>query len=229
MSIKNLHKNEKSFLAFDSTFLKIKQALDMKGASYAKIAEKMGIERQSLRAYKEKGYFPASRIVKFCLTYKLPIENFMSSGEKTEAPIGTTQNGDFAYIPAVRGKIGAGGGLEPDNAVEMKIAFRKDWVTRHGDPGKMSLIRVQGDSMEPTLQSGDWVLIDHQRNYIDMHGGIYAVAVNGVVIIKRVQMNARTKKMKVISDNKDYEPIEFEETEITVNGKMIWFCREVER
>ncbi len=49
----------------------------------------------------------------------------------------------------------------------------------------MSLIRVIGDSMEPTLGSGDIVLIDHSpRNYVDPHGGIDAIVVREEIMLK---------------------------------------------
>jgi phage repressor protein C with HTH and peptisase S24 domain len=83
--------------------------------------------------------------------------------------------GVFIFISQVSGHISAGGGLIPDNMVEMRIAFRRDWIQRKGSPENMSLIRVAGDSMEPTLHSGDIVLIDHSRDYVDPHGGIYAI------------------------------------------------------
>jgi len=50
-------------------------------------------------------------------------------------------------IPQVAGRISAGGGLEPDNTIELKMAFRKDWVDRKGNPHDMNIIRVQGGSM----------------------------------------------------------------------------------
>ncbi len=59
-----------------------------------------------------------------------------------------------------------------DNTVEMQIAFRRDWIHQKGCPQKMSLIRVIGVSMKPTLESGGIVLIDHGRDYVDPHGGI---------------------------------------------------------
>jgi len=54
---------------------------------------------------------------------------------------------EFVYIPQVAGRISAGGGLEPDNTIELKMAFRKDWVDRKGNPHDMNIIRVQGGSM----------------------------------------------------------------------------------
>ena len=137
--------------------------------------------------------------------------------------------GDFVFISQVSGRIGAGGGLVPDNTIEMRIAFRRDWIQRKGSPKNMSLIRVAGDSMEPTLQSGDVVLIDHSRDYVDPHGGIYAIVMEDEIVLKRLQVLYPTRKIKVISDNSRYQPSEIEPDQIKINGKVIWFGRELER
>ncbi len=142
-----------------------------------------------------------------------------------------TEGEEFVYVPVVRGEIAAGAGLVPDNTVEIRIAFRADWIRRHGDPRKMSLIRVSGDSMEPTLYSGDLVLVDHDRNYLDPAGGLYAITMRDedLIMVKRLQLLWNQKKVKIISDNQRYEPLIVKPEEIIINGKVIWFCREIER
>ncbi len=136
---------------------------------------------------------------------------------------------NYVFVPQVSGAISAGGGLVPDNVVELKIAFRKDWIDRRGDPRNMALIRVSGDSMEPTLRSGDLALVDHSRNYVDPQGGIYAIAIDHTIMIKRIQVLHPSKKIKVISDNGLYESFETDLERLRINGKVIWFGREIER
>lgn len=138
-------------------------------------------------------------------------------------------NSEFCFIPQVRGEIGAGGGLVPDNTVELKVAFRRDWISRKGNPDGMSIIRVSGDSMEPTLLSGDLVLVDHGRNYMDPQGGIYALAIDNQIMIKRLQPVQTTGWIRIISDNPRYETYEADPEKVRVNGKVIWFGRELER
>jgi phage repressor protein C with HTH and peptisase S24 domain len=136
---------------------------------------------------------------------------------------------EFITVPQVTGKISAGGGLVPDNTVEMRIAFRKDWIQGKGEPKNMSLIRVRGDSMEPTLRSGDIVLVDHSRNYVDPHGGIYAVALQEDIMLKRLQAIYPSNRIRIISDNSKYDPTEVDPDNLKINGKVIWFGRELER
>lgn len=137
---------------------------------------------------------------------------------------------DFVLIRQVNGKISAGNGFLPDDSVDIQAAFRKDWIKRKGGkPDRMSLIKVDGDSMEPTLLSGDLVLVDHSRNTIASQGGIYAIAIDDEIMIKRVQPVFPDGKLRVISDNKQYDPFEIETGRVRVNGKVIWYARELER
>jgi len=138
---------------------------------------------------------------------------------------------DYILIPMVDGAISAGNGLAPIeySEIEIKLAFRKDWLQRKGDYRKMSLIRVEGDSMEPTLFSGDIVLVDGNKSYVDLNGGIYAIYVNDAIMIKRIQLLFNEKKLKIISDNSKYEPIVVSPDDIHVIGKIIWIGREIEK
>lgn len=136
---------------------------------------------------------------------------------------------DFVFVRQVNGKISAGGGTMPDNSIDVKAAFRRDWIKRKGGkPDRMSLIKVDGDSMEPTFLSGDLVLVDHGRNSVPSRGGIYAIAIDDEIMIKRVQPIS-PDKLLVISDNKQYPPFEIARDQVQINGKVIWYARELER
>ena len=119
--------------------------------------------------------------------------------------------------------------MVPYNNIEMRIAFKKDWIQKMGNPGNMSLIKVSGDSMEPTLMSGDLVLIDHNRNYISGQDGIYAITMNGAIMIKRIQIVDPSKILRIISDNDRYDPLDLPVDQVKINGKVIWFERDLER
>jgi phage repressor protein C with HTH and peptisase S24 domain len=151
--------------------------------------------------------------------------------KETTAYEGSEFGKNYVLIPMVSGKISAGKGLTPlqDFEVELKLAFRTDWIKRKEDHTKMSLIRVEGESMEPNLYSGDIVLVDGNRNFVDLHGGIYAIYVDDSIMIKRIQLIFNEKKLKIISDNTRYEPIIVSPDDIHVIGKVIWIGREIEK
>lgn len=136
---------------------------------------------------------------------------------------------DFVFINQVNGNISAGAGLEADNSIDVRMAFRRDYIKRKGRPDNMSLIKVSGDSMEPTLLDGDLVLVNHSRTTIAPQGGIYALAIDNEIMIKRVQLLLPERILRIISDNRQYEPMEIEPDQIRINGKVIWFARDLER
>lgn len=204
------------------------------------VALALGMSKGNFSSYKTRRAIPYRYLSIFCRQQRISLD-WLLTGEgkmkmEKEEPLMVAEKtaiygkeDNYIFIPHVSGKISAGGGLVPDNAVELRLAFRRDWIQRHGEPQNMSLIRVSGDSMEPTLYSGDIVLVDHNRNYIDPQGGIYAIAMDDVIMIKRLQVIYPLKKIRIISDNPKYEPLEAETEQIVVNGKVIWFGREIEK
>ena len=144
-----------------------------------------------------------------------------------EAQDASTHEDEFVTVPRFEHKISAGPGLIPINNVEIKIAFRRDWIKKKGDPNKMSIVRVSGDSMVPTLMPDDLVLVNHGHNHIDPQGGIYAIALDDHILIKRLQVVYPAGKIKIISDNNRYESIEVPFEQVKINGKVIWFGREI--
>ena len=65
------------------------------------------------------------------------------------------------------------------------LAFRSEWLDNHGITAEgCNAIEVPDESMEPTLQSGAWILVDHQR--IRRQGGeIFAVLVGKDLFVRR--------------------------------------------
>lgn len=137
---------------------------------------------------------------------------------------------DFVFIRQVNGHISAGGGLMPEESADFHCAFRRDWIKkRGGKPDSMSLIKVSGDSMEPTLFAGDLVLIDHSRTSVPHQGGIYAISIDHEIMIKRIQVLFPQNKLRILSDNTHYDPIEADPDQVKINGKVIWFGRDMEK
>jgi phage repressor protein C with HTH and peptisase S24 domain len=136
---------------------------------------------------------------------------------------------DFVLIPVVEGKISAGGGLVPDNTIELTIAFKREWIARKGDHRAMSIIRVRGDSMEPTLLDGDIILVNHGDKVVNVNGGIYAVAFRDEIMVKRIEVLFPEGKLKLISDNGRYSSYVADPQDVVINGKVIWYGRDLER
>jgi phage repressor protein C with HTH and peptisase S24 domain len=209
--------------------------------SDASVAEALKMKRSALYNHKVRGSIPYEHLSTYCGATGLSLDWLLygrgkagdTASEPERAAVITDgqclEGKGYAYVPLVTGEIGAGGGLEADNTIDMRLAFRADWLRRKGDPAKMSLIRVRGDSMEPTLYSGDLVLVDHNKTHVEMSGGIYAIQYNHGISIKRLRLDYATRRVQIVSDNAAKYPVmDAAEKDVIVNGKVIWYGRELE-
>jgi len=148
-----------------------------------------------------------------------------------EVPAGKEENIDVVMVPLVGARLAAGrGSLETDGDVLSYFSFRHDWLCRKGDPDKMVLMKVCGDSMEPDIRHGDMVLVDRGKSQIYGHA-IYAMGINEEIYIKQVEtLPGGTLVLR--SRNPEYDPIRVDlrgdlADSVRVIGRVIWCCREV--
>lgn len=94
--------------------------------------------------------------------------------------------------------------------------------------GETEIIFAQGDSMLPTIEGGDSLLVDHNRREI-YDGKIYCVRIEGQLYAKRLQ-KIPPHTIRVVSDNDKYRSFEINlEKEPTydfeVIGEIRWWGR----
>ena len=154
-----------------------------------------------------------------------------SSTSQASTPAGAAvPDLDLLCIPLVAASLSAGvGSLQTEADVLDYFAFRSDWLCRKGNPDKMVLMKVYGDSMEPEICHGDMALIDQSKQQIYPHT-IYAVGVNEEIYIKQIE-TLPGHRMLLRSLNERYEPIEVDlrgdmAESVRIIGKVIWWCRE---
>ena len=88
-------------------------------------------------------------------------------------------------------------------------------------PGELAIVRCSGDSMQNTLFDGDWVLVDRTQKRLSREG-IYAIRVGDDSWIKRLSLNIKTKKIRVLSDNPTTPPQpDVDEEDLSVIGRVI--------
>lgn len=85
-------------------------------------------------------------------------------------------------------------------------------------PENIKQMRVIGDSMEPTIKDGDYILADTSFKAFSIDG-IYLIRMYNGLAVKRLQ--AGLNDIKILSDNKKYEPITAAAGEVYIIGKVI--------
>jgi phage repressor protein C with HTH and peptisase S24 domain len=132
----------------------------------------------------------------------------------------------FVLLPKLAEGAAAGGGTpEPPMPETEYIAFRHDWV-RAGfgiEPTDLILETAVGDSMRPTIQDGDLLLVDTTDRAFSTFG-VYVLEIAGERLVKRVQRKL-DGSLVLISDNSTYQPDEVTGamlSSVTVIGRVIW-------
>ena len=86
-------------------------------------------------------------------------------------------------------------------------------------PENVYMLQVEGDSMTPTLNSGDWALADTSQNFISSDG-LYLIRMASGLAVKRIQSGLNDITIK--SDNPAYGEINANVGEISVLGRVIY-------
>lgn len=109
------------------------------------------------------------------------------------------------------------------------LMFKEDWIRYElgAKAQDLCLIRVSGDSMEPTLRAGDVILIDHRACRPDREG-IYILRMGEMLLVKRLQA-VPGGQIRVISDNAAFDSWLFKTDDIGVDvdiiGRVVWSGR----
>jgi len=201
------------------------------GISQKVFAEKIGTTQGNVSKI-ERGMMPDGNIllriarygrtsVEYLLTGKGPIRASVVGHSEKNLPPGVS------LIKKVKGAGSAGHGLKADDTVDIQLAFRDDWLEQFGGPEKLFAMYIEGDSMEPTLRDKDVVVVDKNIREISPGGGIYSLTWQGRRMVKRLQLNPKTKLVKIKSDNTNYDDLESTLHDIRIEGKLIWYGREM--
>lgn len=104
------------------------------------------------------------------------------------------------------------------------MAFRRDWLARAGlRPETLSVISANGDSMAPTIDDGDALLINHAECE-PKDGQVYALARGDEMIVKRLVRDFGGGWI-VRSDNLDksrYGDFHVSSADVRVVGRVVW-------
>jgi phage repressor protein C with HTH and peptisase S24 domain len=216
---------------------KLKAARKNKGLTQAQLSEKLQtlgrkVSAQQISSWERGDYFPSHRnLSAICEILSLDLDYFTGkSGSAGIHPVAHSESDlpyEFSLVDKRKGAISAGPGLRPDNDVDFRLAFRNDWLEQFGGAQQLFVIKVEGDSMEPTLMESDTVLINKNVNEIGTGGGIFAINWHDMSMVKRLQMKPQTDEIIIKSDNPNYDSMVVKPNEIQIEGKVIWYGREL--
>jgi len=135
-----------------------------------------------------------------------------------------------AIVTVPRLALGASAGagtLDEDERAAGVMAFDANWLRHIGvRPQRVSIIRVDGESMAPTLSDGDEIMVDHDDGVERLRDGVYVLRLDGVLMVKRVALGPRRRAISVLSDNVHYPDwIDIDPALVDIVGRVVWTGR----
>lgn len=143
----------------------------------------------------------------------------------------TISGDDYVIVPRILVDVTAGGGTIVSQEFEQeRYFFRRSWIKDHlgTQPSDLRLLFVRGDSMEPTLNHNDIILVDTTKKTASPPG-VFVLFDGFGLVAKRMEVVGEqdSNRLRIISDNPQYTTYERSIEETFVIGRVVWFAREM--
>jgi phage repressor protein C with HTH and peptisase S24 domain len=129
--------------------------------------------------------------------------------------------GEWVEVPRIALEASAGPGATAAEEIPFDaFRFSRRWLRENGlEPAQLSAIRVMGDSMDPLLRDGDEILVD--RTPRAFREGVHVVRLGEALHVKLLQA-VPPDRLRLISKNAAYEPVEVAMSDVDVVGRVVW-------
>ncbi|EAI1562911.1 helix-turn-helix domain-containing protein [Campylobacter jejuni] len=220
---------------------KIKNAREAKNLTQLELAKSSGVSLDSIKRYETKesnitihNLIKIAKVLDIDLNYfanvpklSLSLSSKMSLSQDKYVPKLENQqetlNDDMINIPFfenVRASAGSGtyNDEESTQALGLSKSFLRECFGLYSFIN-LSVILGQGDSMTPTLPENCYLLI--QQGEV-AEGEICVTRIEDELYVKRLQ---KRPKLKLLSDNKAYEPINLEGENFEILGRVVGYFK----
>ena len=120
-----------------------------------------------------------------------------------------SQSSTITYFPNIKASAGYGIFNENEESIEIDTNLPSTIKMPHK---KLDMIQVQGDSMQPYVESGDFALIE--RSNEAKNGDIVIANYDDDLYIKQLQKNPQNKSVLLISSNNNYPSFEISDNKL---------------
>jgi phage repressor protein C with HTH and peptisase S24 domain len=212
-------------IGFDLFIQRVAEATGIRNQS--ELADALQVNRSAITQARRKGIVPEKWLLALFKKYGINPHWLETGGGQTYLHHAEALQSPYRSIPKVKARLSAGGGsFEVYPEVQQYYSFFNKWISSKGNPDRMVLMDIFGNSMEPELKDGDTVLVDRSQKDV-IAGAVYAVGVDDTIMVKRIEKHPN--KWVLRSDNRNYAPIFIQKEEassVRVIGKVVWSCRE---
>jgi SOS-response transcriptional repressor LexA len=131
----------------------------------------------------------------------------------------------YFSIPASAGP----GSVQEEDFAETALVFDASWARALASTNvsALSFLRVKGDSMVPTLNDGEHIVVDTADRERPREG-IYVLRIDDALYVKRVTVNPVSKRLSIISDNPVHSQWpDCDPAQLDLIGRVVWVGRKL--
>lgn len=189
----------------DTPVERAKKALGVK--TDTALAAELGVAQSAIGGYNRRNTVPLEQCIKIAERTGVSLDwLILGKGEMQGSTGGAAEfdDADAVWVPLYDVEVSAGSGIEVyGERIIQRVPFAKSWLHSEGLYARhLACLPVHGDSMEPTLQHGDIVLVNHEKTRGD---GVFVIRMGNALRVKRLQWLANGD-LRISSDNAIYEP-----------------------
>lgn len=206
----------------------LQRLIEERGEDYAGLSRMIGRNPAYVQQYIKRGSPRrlAERDRRLLARY-FGVEETVLGAPETAAPA----EAGLVRVPQLDVGASAGAGaFGGEERAASHIAFDPAWLRRvaRGNPDLLSIIRVAGDSMAPTLADGDEILVDRGDAATRLRDGIYVLRIDDALVVKRVALNPAARSVSIRSDNPAYPGWpDCDLAAIELVGRVVWAGRRI--
>lgn len=168
------------------------------------VAKEIGVPTTTFSGWVSRNSIPWLHLYKIAKKYGITLDSIIdgTAGVQTaNQSQGSTLSNNLVNIPVYKTKSQSG----QREALIDEVIFPKSWLnnTLNAEPEQLNIVFANGDSMEPSISSGDMLIVDSSKVKGD---GIFCFKVDDTLYVKRLQY--LPNQIVVTSDNEKYKPFE---------------------
>ena len=210
---------------------RLKEARKAAKLTQVQLAKAAGIGQSTLAELEKTGYGSArvANLAEACGVSVMWLSDGTGSMRPTTALTPSPSPGvPVVHVPllANAGSMGPGTDIQHDDILVGQIALSEQWVARRLQPTNLNALRfihAYGDSMSPTFEDGDILLVDTGVKDPKIIDGVYVMAANDRVYIKRVRQRM-DGVVEISSDNATVKTVDVlnGDHRIDILGRVVW-------
>ncbi|MFN3944717.1 MAG: helix-turn-helix transcriptional regulator [Allosphingosinicella sp.] len=204
----------------------LERLIEERGEDYAGLSRLIGRNPSYIQQYIKRG--TPRRLAE--TDRRLLARYFAVDEELLGGPADPPAADGLVRVPRIDVGASAGAGAVAEaERTHGHIAFDPAWLRRlAGDPARLSLIRVDGHSMAPTLSDGDEILVDTGDAEGRLRDGIYVLRLDDALMVKRISRSLAPGCVSVTSDGAGYPGWpDYPLKDLRLVGRVVWAGRRI--